>query len=115
MPLGNNIDVLTNLAQFKPGIYQIYFLNGCDTFTHLSTSLFEGSASANPGSAGSKYLDIITNAISSYFDQNSKEIMSLMHELGQKEKTYYQILDPLDARPERIVEGEQDNNWPRPF
>jgi len=112
---GNNVEALTQLARFKRGIYQIYFVNGCDTFTHLSTSLFDGSAAANPGFAGSKYLDVLTNAFSSYFDKGPGEIMAVLRAMKDKNQTYSQILQPLDSRPERIVEGEQDNNWPRPF
>jgi hypothetical protein len=107
--LGDNIDVLVQDAEFEPNRYQIFFLNGCDTFSYFGNELFKAHGEVNPGSAPSKYLDVVTNSTSVYFNQMARESFIMMDELVRGNKTYREILRRMDPKQRAIVDGEEDN------
>jgi hypothetical protein len=113
--LGDNIDVLIKNAVFKPRKYQIFFVNGCDTFTYVNEELFSAHGAATPHAPVSKYLDIITNSVSVYFARMGDGAFSLVDELVKKKNTYHEILRRMDSRQRAIVDGEEDNTWPESF
>jgi hypothetical protein len=113
--LGDNIDVLIKNAVFKPKKYQIFFVNGCDTFTYVNEDLFSAHAEATPQAPVSKYLDIITNSVSVYFSRMGHGAFVLVDELVKRKNTYHEILRRIDPRQRAIVDGEEDNTWPAPF
>jgi hypothetical protein len=113
--LGDNVEVLVKNAVFQPKKYQIFFVNGCDTFTYVNEELFAAHAAATPGAPVSKYLDIITNSVSNYFASMPNATFTLVKELVRKKKTYHEILDEIDPRQRAIVDGEEDNTWPESF
>lgn len=107
--LGDNVQALADLATFTQGRYQVFFVNGCDTFTYLNERLFNAHAAANPGYEPSKFLDIITNSMSNYFSKMAEESFILIDELQNQNKTYREIFEKFDPRQRTIVDGEQDN------
>jgi hypothetical protein len=113
--LGDNVEALARLGVFTPGHYQIFFVNGCDTFTYANEGLFEAHARINPGAEPSKYLDILSNSMSNYFGWMANESFTLIDALTERKNTYRQILERFDPRQRPIVDGEEDNAWPGPF
>ena len=65
--LGANIRALGSMGNFQPNQYQIFFVNGCDTFAYVDNALRDAHLAANPGFSPSKFFDIITNSMPSYF------------------------------------------------
>lgn len=113
--LGANIRALAGMGEFAAGQYQIFLVNGCDTFAYVDDSLAAAHARVNPGSKGSKYLDIMVNAMPSYFHMNSRSNMAVITALANKKKSYFEILSDFDPNQRAIVLGEEDNSWPERF
>ena len=113
--MGDNVEALARLAEFTRGHYQIFFVNGCDTFTYANESLFEAHSRANPGSEPSKYMDILSNSMSNYFGWMANESFILIDALTERKNTYREILERFDPRQRPISDGEEDNAWPGPF
>lgn len=112
---GDNIRGLAKLGNFVAGQYQIYFIDGCDTYFYVDDSLRAAHAAVNPGSTPWKYFDIITNGLPGYFASNAPNDMALIEALLGTTKTYEALLSDLDERQRPIVTGEEDNRWPEPF
>lgn len=113
--LGANIRALARMGSFTANQYQIFFVNGCDTFAYVDNSLRDAHAAANPGFAGSKFFDIITNSMPSYFHLNSRGNISIISSLIGQQLTYRQILRQIDSSQMPVVTGEEDNQWPLAF
>jgi hypothetical protein len=113
--LGANIRALGSMGNFQANQYQIFFVNGCDTFGYVGDALGEAHAAVNPGAKKSKYLDIITNSMPSYFHLNARGSITVMSALAGQQLTYRQILQQIDSTQMPVVTGEEDNNWPLPF
>jgi len=113
--LGANIRALARKGSFTTGQYQIYLVNGCDTFAYVDDMLRDKAALANPGFGPHKFIDIITNAMPSYFHWNSHSNMTVIRTLLGKKMTYQQMLASFDRNQRAVVTGEQDNAWPSPF
>lgn len=113
--LGANIRALTRMGHFLPNQYQVYLVNGCDTFAYVDNSLRDAHAKVNPGSSVNKYFDIITNAMPSYFHMNSRSNLAVIKALVGKTKTYEQILKEFDIQQRAVVTGDEDNQFPKPF
>jgi hypothetical protein len=113
--LGDNIEALIKHAVFRPKKYQIFFVNGCDTFTYVDEDLFAAHQAATPGAPVTKYLDIITNVVSVEFARMADGSFTLLHELVKQKKNYHEILRKIDPEQRAIVDGEEDNTWPEPF
>ena len=113
--LGANIRALARMGQFVQGQYQIFLVNGCDTFAYVEGSLRNAHQAANPNFGPDKYFDMITNAMPSYFHMNSTSNLAIISGLIGKTKTYRQILQGFDQSQRAAVTGEQDNLWPEPF
>jgi hypothetical protein len=113
--LGANIRALANLGSFRAGQYQIFFVNGCDTFAYVDNALRDAHHAVNPSATPDKYIDMITNSMPSYFHQNAPGNVTLISALISQTQTYRQILGAIDRTQRAVVTGEQDNTWPRPF
>jgi hypothetical protein len=113
--LGANIQALAGMGQFVQGQYQIFLVNGCDTFAYVDNSLRDAHAAVNPGEGVNKYFDIITNAMPSYFHMNATSNMAVINALIGKALTYRELLAGFDINQRAAVTGEQDNRWPLPF
>jgi hypothetical protein len=107
--LGANIRALSKLGEFTAGHYQLYFVNGCDTFTYVDESLTARAAAANPGEAGTKYLDLITNALPSPFGGFARNAIVLLSSLSNSKATYREILGSFSLSQRPLVSGEEDN------
>src|SRR5690606_21473537 len=66
--LGANIRALADKGTFAAGKYQIFFMNGCDTFAYVDNRLAEKKAELNEDDpSGTRYLDMVTNVMPSFF------------------------------------------------
>ena len=113
--LGANIRALANMGSFVTGQYQIFLVNGCDTFAYVDNSLKDAHQAVNPDYDGDKFFEIITNAMPSYFHSNSRSNMAVIQGLVGQFQTYREILAGFDRAQRAAVTGEADNRWPLPF
>ncbi len=110
--LGQNVRALANRGRFVPGKYLMLFMNGCDTFAYVDGSLAQKRALINTDDpSGTKYMDIVTNAMPSYFHSNSRASTAMVAALMNvaQPKTYEQIFAQLDTQQVVLVTGEEDN------
>jgi len=107
--LGGNIRALSRIARFEEGKYQIFFVNGCDTFTYLDQTLPNAHAAVNPGYAASKHLDLITNSMPGQFGHFGMNAQALVQTLWERKATYRQMLTTFPSFQKSIVSGEEDN------
>jgi hypothetical protein len=110
--LGANVRLLSQKGQFFPGKYQILFLDGCDTFAYADDTLAKRRAPLNPDDiAGTKYLDIISNAMPAYFSSMPEASMALVHALLHPEapQTYPAIFRGVNPDHVVVATGEEDN------
>jgi MYXO-CTERM domain-containing protein len=110
--LGDNIAALTRKGRFRAGKYQIFFINGCDTFAYLDGSLAEARARLNRDDpTGTKYMEIISNSMPSYFNANATADMALINGLRNvaSPQTYESIFRGIDQQQIVVVTGEEDN------
>jgi hypothetical protein len=112
---GANVQRLSTSGRFTPGKYQIFLLNGCDSFAYVDTALRDAHHAANPSATPHKYYDVITNAMPSFFHMNATATMAVLRALVGKHKTYRQLLGDFDPKQRATVMGEEDNTWPAPF
>jgi hypothetical protein len=92
-----------------PAINMIFFVNGCDSFAYVDNALRD--AHAGP----SKFFDLITNAMPSYFRSNADNNVALIQAFLGRSKTYRQILSGFDRGQRAVVTGEKDNAFPSAF
>lgn len=106
--LGANVGALTHMGVFKPDQYQVYFLNGCDSFSYVDGRLAEAHVAQNPESAPTKYLDLILTVLPSAFEEMAYGTARVVLGLHTGSATYYQMLSNIrNASP--LVIGEEDN------
>jgi hypothetical protein len=112
--LGVNLRALTAKARFFPGKYQLLFLNGCDSFAYEDDSLATARALLNADDRpGTKYLDVMLNAMPAYFSSMPGASMALIQALLHDEapKTYEAIFKGIDTAQNVVVVGEEDNAY----
>ena len=110
--LGSNIRVLAGKGEWTTGQYSMVFMNGCDTYAYVDSALAKAHADVNPDDPeGTLYLDILMNAMPSYFYTMADSGMTLVKALLDVEnpKTYEQIFAGIDSHEMVIVSGEHDN------
>jgi hypothetical protein len=110
--LGQNVRALVRKGSFRAGKYQIVFMNGCDTFAYVDGALAEARARLNPEDpSGTKFMEIVTNAMPSYFQSNAAADLALIRGMlaYNAPKTYQQIFREFDSRQIVVVTGEEDN------
>lgn len=112
--LGANIRALAQKGAWRQGQYAMVFMNGCDTYAYVDSALYDAHAAVNPDdSIGTKYVDIITNAMPSFFNQMPNGAMALVRGLLSHEEpqTYEQMFANIDSDEVVLVSGEQDNEF----
>jgi hypothetical protein len=112
--LGQNVRALAQMGRFKPKKYQIFFMNGCDTFAYVDGSLAQTRAKLNPDDpTGTKYMEFVTNAMPSFFSSMPTATMALIKGLESFDKplTYDQIFANIDRSEVVLVTGEEDNTF----
>ena len=109
--LGQNVRALARKGEFKANKYQIMFMNGCDTFAYVDGSMAQSRAVLNPSDpTGTKFLDIITNVMPSFFTSMPKAATTLLKGLTAP-KTYQAIFKEIDRSQVILVTGEEDNTF----
>ena len=112
--LGANIRSLASKGDWQQGQYAVVFMNGCDTYAYIDSALGDAHSAVNPDDPnGTKYLDIVTNAMPSFFHSMSGATMALVRGLMDHEdpKTYEQMFVNIDDAEVVLVSGEQDNEF----
>src|SRR5207248_2940812 len=110
--LGANVAALSKKGYFFPDTYQIIFMNGCDTFAYIDNTLQTTRAALNPTDAsGSKYLDVVANAMPAYFNALPDDSMALIRGLMNQAhpQSYDEMFANIDAQQVVVVTGEEDN------
>ncbi len=110
--LSKNTNALAAKGKVDPKKYQVFFFDSCDTYAYLDTSLTDRRRQINEDDPnGTKYLDVVTNVLPSYFSNYANSSMSLFTALVKRDtpKTYNEILTELPADQVVVVSGEDDN------
>ncbi len=110
--LGANIRALATKGRFFPGKYQIVFFNGCDTFAYLDETLAKTRAVLNPTDvAGTRYMDVVANAMPAYFHDLAPDSMGLIRALMSpaSPESYARIFRAVDPVQVVVAVGEEDN------
>lgn len=110
--LGQNVRALAQKGKFEAGKYQIFFMNGCDTFAYVDGSLAKTRSVLNPDDpTGTRYMDMVTNVMPSFFSSMPSASMALVDGLMSVDepKTYQDIFAKIDRSEVVVVTGEEDN------
>jgi hypothetical protein len=110
--LGANVAALSKKGNFFPDTYQIFFMNGCDTFAYIDDTLATTRKALNPSdTTGTKFMDMVANAMPAYFNSLPDDAMALIRALLEQgsPKSYDQIFADIDAVQVVVVTGEEDN------
>jgi len=112
--LGRNVRKLARRGEWQTGQYAIVFMNGCDTYAYIDSALAKAHADVNPDDPdGTKYLDVVANAMPSYVSSTPDATMAIFKGLLSYEEpmTYEDILKNIDPREVALVTGEHDNAY----
>jgi hypothetical protein len=112
--MGANIQALSNMGHFIKGQYQIFLINGCDTFAYVDSALSDAHLAVNPEFSSTKYIDILTNSMPAIFQELADSNVSIIKGL-LKQQRYREILAKIDDSQKVVVTGEEDNLWPQRF
>jgi hypothetical protein len=110
--LGSNVRALARKGSWTTGQYLMLFMNGCDTYAYVDGFLAQTRASINfDDPTGTKYMDIITNAMPAFFHADAEASMAFIRGLLQFEAplTYEKMFLQVDRSQVVLVSGEQDN------
>lgn len=110
--LGANVRALAQKGKFFPGKYQVFFMDGCDTFAYADGTLASTRALLNPDDLpGTRYMDFITNAMPAYFSSLTNSAMALIRSLRDQSapKSWQKIFHEVDPVQVVVVTGEEDN------
>ena len=110
--LGQNVRALAAKGKWVANKYQVFFMNGCDTFAYVDGSLAQTRARLNPDDpTGTKNMEFITNAMPSFFSSMPAASAAVMKGLLSyaQPKTYDEIFDGIDDSEMVLVTGEEDN------
>ena len=110
--LGANVRYLSTLGHWFPGKYQILFMDGCDTFAYVDDTIPKQRALLNPSDpTGTKYMDMVTNAMPAYFVSLADSTMALIRALSAPNapQSWGTIFRNIDSSQVAVVTGEEDN------
>jgi hypothetical protein len=110
--LGQNVRALAKKGKWVTGQYLILYMNGCDTYAYVDGYLAQTRAPLNTDDpTGTKYMDIVTNAMPAFFASDSDATMAVFNGLMaySAPKTYEQIMKGIDPHQIVLVTGDQDN------
>lgn len=117
--LGRNIRALAQKGRFVTGQYVLWVTNGCDTLAYVDRTLATRRAALNPDDpAGTKYMDVVSNALGSWFHAGDDTALHFVRDLTIAggptpiRKTYRQIFADVDPSQVIVVTGEEDNEDP---
>ena len=105
---GKNIAKLSSIGKFTAGQYKLFYLNGCDTFSYFNSDLIQRHQSLNPNFGPTKYIDVITTAMPSYFKEMAYGSARILWALANQKENYEVILRNIrNGIP--LVIGDEDN------
>jgi hypothetical protein len=107
--LGANVRGLARRFAVNPGQYQLFVINGCDTFAYVDDLIMQKHKDKNPGYPDYKFVDVIANTMPSYFSYNTQTAVNVISAAVQSNATYRQILSTFDRSQHAVVFGEEDN------
>ena len=111
--LSKNTNALARKGKVAPKQYQLFFFDSCDTYAYLDTKLADRRREVNGADdpKGTKYLDVATNVLPSFFSNYAASSLSFVKALSQRDtpKTYNQLLTELPSDQVVVVSGEEDN------
>jgi hypothetical protein len=110
--LGANVRYLSTLGHWFPGKYQILFMDGCDTFAYVDDTIPNQRALLNADDpTGTRYLDMVTNAMPAYFVSLADSTMALVRALSAPNapQSWGTIFRNVDSSQVAVVTGEEDN------
>lgn len=112
--LGANVRAMARKGNWEEGQYSIVFINGCDTYAYVDSALADAHSAVNADDPnGTKYMDIVTNAMPSFFRSMPDASMALINGLLSYDdpKTYESMFRNIDSAEVVLVSGEQDNEY----
>lgn len=112
--LGSNIRAMARRGEWREGQYSIIFMNGCDTYAYVDSALADAHARVNPDDeTGTKYMDLVMNAMPSYFSSMADATEAFVDGLMRRDDpvTYEHIFEDIDDSQVVLVSGEQDNEF----
>ncbi len=112
--LGANIRALANKGSWVEGQYAVVFMNGCDTYAYVDSALNDAHARINLDDPnGTKYVDIITNAMPAFFREVDRSTLALITGLmdHRSPKTFESMFRGIDDSQVVLVSGEEDNTF----
>ncbi|MDX2091657.1 MAG: PPC domain-containing protein [Kofleriaceae bacterium] len=112
--LGTNVRALAQAGKWVQGQYVVVYMNGCDTFAYIDDALNTAHKAKNPDdTTGTKYVDIVTNAMPAFFHSMSGATMALFRGMvnANDPQTYEQLFRNVDSSQLVLVSGEQDNTF----
>ena len=112
--LGSNIRALARKGSWLPEQYVIFFMNGCDTYAYVDGHMAQTRAAINPDDpTGTKYMEIVTNAMPSFFHSTAAATLSIVRGLMNVDAplTYEKIFMQIDRAQVVLVSGEHDNEF----
>jgi len=110
--LGANIRALAGKGRWIAGQYVVLFMNGCDTYAYVDSALAKAHAAVNPGDPkGTKHVDVVTNAMPSFFGNMANATLALVRGLMDHNapRTYEKIFESVSSSQVVLVSGEEDN------
>ncbi|MFO0739447.1 MAG: hypothetical protein U0270_26350 [Labilithrix sp.] len=110
--LGQNVRALAKKGRWAKEKYQIFFMNGCDTFAYVDGALAQTRSTLNRNDpSGTKYMEFVTNAMPSFFSSMPAASSALITGLldYKSPKTYEDIFKGIDRAEVVLVTGEEDN------
>jgi hypothetical protein len=112
--LGGNIDTLAYEAKVRPGHYHLFVFNGCDTFAYFDDTLPRKKRDANADdSSGFKYLDLVINAMPTYFEDMAEQAVAWTSSIADREElsSYADLLRSAATVQVAGVAGEENNTF----
>jgi hypothetical protein len=110
--LGQNVRALAHRGKWVAGQYLLFFSNGCDTYAYVDGYMAQTRAAINlDDPTGTKYMDIVVNAMPAFFASDSSASMALIRALLNVASplTYENIFRNIDNSQVVLVTGEEDN------
>jgi hypothetical protein len=110
--LGQNVRALARKGRWEKGKYQVFFMNGCDTFAYVDGALAQTRAALNTDDpTGTKYMEFVTNAMPSFFRSMSAATMAMVNGFLSfaQPKSYDRMVEGIDRAEVVLVTGEEDN------
>jgi hypothetical protein len=112
---GRNINALARKGKVTPGKYQLFLLNGCESFALVDTTLTDRRREANGSSDpnGTRFLDVVTNAQPGHANDLASVSRVLYDAMVDQETpmTYDAIVSKMPADNVVVVFGEEDNTF----